>query len=624
LTELFLNNIYLALLLPLWIFLIIMVGRFFSVYVNKVIIYILSLVSSGFGALFCGLALLKFPVDKVLETSYPFIRINHFTIDCGLFIDRTSLIFASILFIVSFLVILFSISYTKNEKKNYRFYALINLFNFSMGSLFFSANLFQTYFFWEIAGVISYLLIGFEYDKLTKSLASKKVFIINRIGDTAFLGAIIVSSYLIYSYAPNKALATLSLMDLNAISTLVYAYTTTPWFEVVCTMFILGAIVKSAQFPFFTWLQDAMEAKLPVSALLHSSTLVAAGIYLTYRLLPFYELEPLLLKVISIIGILTAFICSISACAESHPKKVLAYSTSAQLGLIFYALGTLNIKAAISYFIAHAFIKATLFLTLPKDCEEWNFSKFILFLISGLSLSGLILSGMIAKEMISSNTGLSGTIIISILSFLTAFYIIRIALVLFNKNNIRKSIPNILECVSLLGLLGLNIIFYIYLHKVAQYKIAEPFWAALTAWIVVYILYIKNAFWKVPILYPLAINGFYLDRFYSNFLVCAYSKLTKVCNTVDTKVFGNYSILIFLSKSIVKFFSFIEENIMNGFIRFIVRTFKKLSVVYKKLQTGNLENYNTYAFIIITITIVSILISYLIIMYLGYIKGVIG
>jgi NADH-quinone oxidoreductase subunit L len=167
--------------------------------------------------------------------------------------------------------------------------------------------------FWEAVGVVSYLLIGFEYNKIAKSQASKKVFIINRIGDTAFLGAIIICSYFMYSYAPNKAFATLSLIDMNTISTLVYAYTSTPLFWLICLMFLLAALIKSAQFPFYNWLQDAMEAKLPVSALLHSSTLVASGVYLTLRLLPFLTLESRFLNILIIFGFLTAILCSISA-----------------------------------------------------------------------------------------------------------------------------------------------------------------------------------------------------------------------------------------------------------------------------------------------------------------------
>lgn len=616
--EIFLDNIYLALLLPLWIFLIIMVGRFFSVYVNKTIVHVLTLLSSFFGVLLCGGALWKLPSDKILETGFPFIKIEDFIINCGLHVDRTALIFAFVLFLVSFFVQMFSISYMDEEKKTYRFYALMNLFNFSMAGLFFSANLFQTYLFWEIVGVVSYLLIGFEYFKKEKSLASRKVFIINRVGDTALIAGIILSSYFIYSYAPNKALTTLSFIDMNTISTLVYAYASNPLFEIICGLFIISALVKSAQFPFYTWLQDAMEAKLPVSALLHSATLVAAGVFLTIRMLPFYTLEPVLLKIVAVFGLVTAFLCSFSACAQMHPKKTLAYSTSAQLGLVFFAIGVLNIRAGLALFVAHAFIKSLLFITLPKENEKWNYISFVIFLISALSLSGMLFSGMIAKEIITTNLGNIATICLSVLSFLTAFYIIRIALVVFDSNGAEKSKCKIMELIPFIGLLILNILFYIYLHKTSEYKIAEPFWAALTAWGVVYILYIKNAFWKVPILYSLSQNGFYLDKIYMNIFVKLYDIFTKICSWFDTKILGNYYIPVSCAKLGVKTSSFIEEKFMNGGVKFTTNMFKKLSLIDLRAQTGNIQKYNAYAFIIITLILTCLTLGYIaMLIYVG-------
>lgn len=616
--EIFLNNIYISLLLPFWIFLIIMLGRFFAVYVNKFIIYTLTLLSSAFGILLTAGALLKLPVDKILETSYPFIKINDLIIDCGLHVDKTALIFSFVLFTVSFLVQLFSISYMKNEKKAYKFYALMNLFNFSMVGLFFSPNLFQTYFFWELAGIVSYLLIAFEYNKEIKSKASKKVFLINRIGDTAFIGAIILSSYFMYSYAPNKALAMLSFTDMNVISTLVYAYASNPLFEIICGMFVIALVVKSAQFPFYTWLQDAMEAKLPVSALLHSATLVAAGVFLTLRLLPFYTLEPILLKGIAIIGVLTALMCSLSACAQTNPKKVLAYSTSAQLGLVFLAIGVLNIRAALALFVAHAFIKPLLFITLPDKEEKWNYLKFVVFLLCGLSLSGLILSGMVAKEMVIYGFALKGTVIVSVLSFLTAFYIIRIALVVFDEKGLEKTKPEILQLLAFIGLIILNLGLYVFLHKTSQYQVAESFWAALTAWVCVYILYVKNAFWKVPILYPITLNGFYIDRFYLLLSEKLYGGFAKLCDKIDLNILSNYKPILFFAKLGVNVSAFVEDKIMNGTINLVTKTFRKISLLDSRGQNGSIQNYNAYAFIIITVVITCLIFGYIaMLIYIG-------
>ena len=377
-TNIALDNIVLILLLPLWLFLIIMCGRFVSVYVNKGIIYILTLLGSLFGAIFCLYACIH--ISDQIEWVLPFIKINNFIIDFGLRIDKLSLIMGAVLFLVSFCVQLFSVSYMSEEKKNYRFFALLNLFNFSMASLLFSPNLFQMYVFWELVGIISYSLIGFNYNIEDKSIASKRVFIINRVGDTALISGIIFISYFMYNYSGNLSLTTLSFEDMTPISTLLYACTSPTIYNIIGALFIISAMVKSAQIPFHTWLQDAMKASLPVSALLHSATMVALGVYLISRLMPFFTLESHLLTFIIAIGILTAFICSIRAIDETEPKKLLAYSTSANLGFMFTTLGCQNVKIAIIFFIAHAFTKSALFLLLPKEKKQWSHFNFVLLI----------------------------------------------------------------------------------------------------------------------------------------------------------------------------------------------------------------------------------------------------
>ena len=209
-SDLVINNIALVILLPLWIFLIVMCGRFFAVYVNKNIIYMLTLISSFIGIVFSLVSLLS--INTTIEWSIPLIKIDNFVIPFGLRIDKLSLIFASVLFIISFLIQIFSVNYMKNNRKIYRFYALLNLFNFVMASLFFSPNMYQLYLFWEIAGVISYLLIGFEYNKAEKSISSKRVFLINKFGDTSLIGGLIITSALVSEYIHNNSLYALSLM----------------------------------------------------------------------------------------------------------------------------------------------------------------------------------------------------------------------------------------------------------------------------------------------------------------------------------------------------------------------------------------------------------------------------
>ena len=597
--DIILDNIYLILLLPLWIFLIIMSARFFAVYVNNRIIYTLTLLSSFFGVLLCSVSLIK--LTSTIEQSFPFIKIGNFVLDFGLHVDKLSLIIALVLFLVSFLVQMFSVSYMKDEPKQYRYYAYLNMFNFSMAGLIFSPNLFQMYFFWELVGVMSYLLIGFDYKNSVKSEASRRVFLTNRIGDTALLGGIIFSSYLMYNYSGNLSFAALSFEDMNAITTLILAYTDSPVFYLLCILFIIGAAVKSAQFPFYTWLQDAMEAKLPVSALLHSATMVAAGAYLLIRMLPLFTLEASVLQIIAWLGILTALICSILASIETHPKKVLAYSTSANFGLMFFAIGILNVKAALIFFVAHAFIKSMLFLSID---ENENFVNYITFLLGGLSLSGLIFSGVIAKEFlfVSINNPVF-SVIYCLTAFLTAFYIMRISLIMVQNKKLVNRI-NLAKYAPIAVLFLLNIVFYFAVRGKVAYKVAEPFWAALAGWAAVYFLYTKNLltkFDKTPKL---------LERFYNNVLAKIYEKFAIAMNFIDVKVFSNYKPLLIASKCGVKTAGWIEENIMNKSVTLTADLTKMLSKWGYKLQTKNIQSYNAYAFILVTIVVSLVIIAY--------------
>ena len=598
--EIILDNIYLILFLPFWIFLIIMGARIFSFYINNKVIYGLTLLASFLGVLLTSFSLANF--SSIIENSFPFIKISNFTLYCGIQADKLSLIVALVLFSISFIVEWFSIFYMQKEEKKYKFFAYLNMFKFSMAGLLFSPNLFQLYFFWELVGVMSYLLIGFDYKNNEKSEASRRVFLMNRFGDTCLIGGIIFSSYLMYNYSGNLSFATLSFVDMNAISTLISAYTSTPEFLGISLLFIIGAMVKSAQFPFYTWLQDAMEAKLPVSALLHSATMVVAGAFLIIRLVPIFSLNSNVMTFISYIGIITALVCSILASIETHPKKVLAYSTSANLGLIFLAIGIMNIKAAVIFLVAHALIKSLLFLTLDRN---ENYINYITFLLGGLSLSGLIFSGVISKEYLfmalENNQILS--VLYCIVAFLTAFYIIRIALVmvkdkeLINRHDFMRYFP-----IAILFLM--NILFYFISREKVDYKIAEPYWIALVGWVVVYILYIKNLLTKFSTTPKL------LENFYNNKLTKFYNNFAYGCRFVDDKIFSNYKPITNLAKYSVNFIGFIENKVMNGSVRLVSNTVRKLAILGAKLQSKNIQTYNAYAFIILTVVITLVIFAY--------------
>ena len=599
--NLILDNISLILLLPLWIFLIIMAGRYFAVYVNKNIIGFLTILASFLGIGVCALALKN--IQEPLEWIYPFIKINDFSIYCGLQIDKLSLTIAHLLFIISFAVQLFSISYMKDEKKYYKFFAFLNLFNFGMAFLLFSPNLFQLYVFWELIGVVSYLLIGFDYKNVMKSKASKRVFIMNRVGDTALISAIVLTSFYMYQYAQNKTFTCLFLQDFNAISTTLMAYTTEIGFYIICGLFVVATMVKSAQFPFYNWLLDAMEAKLPVSALLHSATLVASGVYLIIRLMPFLTLYDNLLKLMILIGFITAVICSILASIENNPKKVLAYSTSANLGLVFSALGLLNTKIALILLISHAFVKSMLFILLPKD--EINLSRinFVLFWVCSLTLSGILFSGLAGKEMFFAS--LQSFKYISVLflfiTFITAFYISRLAFLLYKKYKLTNT-ANLIEFISYIILLVSNFLIYFILR--GEYHIKEPFVAGIGGICLAILLYKNNYLEKI------AATPRILENIYNKVIPNIYAKISYLMSKIDNKVFANYKLFLSISKTLVRIFEWIEKNIMLESVTFISELSKSISCKDMILQSGNIQAYNAYAFIILTVITMLVVTSF--------------
>ncbi len=600
--NIILDNLSLILLLPLWIFLIIMIGRFFSIYVNKKVIYLVTLLSS-----FLGICTTAFSIANIEDTIvwlYPFIKINNFVLQFGLQVDKLSLIVAFALFVISFSVQLFSISYMKNEKKNYRFFAYLNLFNFSMAFLIFSPNLFQFYVFWELVGIVSYLLIGFDYKNIIKSDASKRVFLINRIGDVALLTGIIVTSYYMFTYA-NKTFATLSFEDFNAISTFLMAYTSTPVFYIICGTFITAAMVKSAQFPFYTWLQDAMEAKLPVSALLHSATMVIAGVYLIIRMMPFFTITPVLMNIIITIGILTALVCSILASIETNFKKILAYSTSANLGLMFLAIGTEQVKAALILLIAHAFIKSGLFISLPKEkkCSKINF---IFFIFGAICLSGILFAGIAPKEIIFANiNNFALSLLFMFVSFMTGFYIIRLGILIYKNSEIIKDC-NVVELLSFIILFCGNILIYSMFRQ--TYTLAEPYAAAIGGIAFALLLGKKNVIEKINQ------TPKFLEKFYNNLVPRVYDKISLWLSFIDNKILSNYKLILFISKLPIKIVDWIEINIMNKYVSFVSNISKDLSRHDMLLQNGNVQTYNAYAFIIVSVIIALMIIGYLVIL----------
>jgi NADH-quinone oxidoreductase subunit L len=291
------------------------------------------------------------------ETIYEWMVIGGLKMEIGLMVDGLTAMMMCVVTFVSLMVHLYTIGYMEEDEGYNRFFAYISLFTFSMLMLVMSNNMLQLFFGWEAVGLVSYLLIGFWYNKPTAIFANMKAFLVNRVGDFGFiLGIGLLVAYTgsfnyIEVFAKGNELAKL-------------AFPGTDWLlvTVICICLFVGAMGKSAQFPLHVWLPDSMEGPTPISALIHAATMVTAGIFMVARMSPLFELSDTALNFILVIGSITALFMGFMGIIQNDIKRVVAYSTLSQLGYMTVALGASAYAGAVFHLMTHAFFKALLFL----------------------------------------------------------------------------------------------------------------------------------------------------------------------------------------------------------------------------------------------------------------------
>ena len=385
----------------------------------------------------CGASLISFLSTIWLWTQYsgsaqvahwfPWIHSDALKINFSFLIDPLSLTMAAVITGVGFLIHIFSIEYMSHDSRIRTYFSYLNLFLFNMLVLVLSDNLVLLFVGWEGVGLCSYLLIGFWFTKKEKAEAGMKAFIVNRVGDAAFLASMFLFFVLFKSFDFS------SMQAEGADSTLLL------W---ACLLMLLGAAGKSAQLPLYVWLPSAMAGPTPVSALIHAATMVTAGIYLIIRTSELWLAHPWALDVVAVVGAATAILGAYLGCKAWDVKKVLAYSTVSQLGYMFLALGVGAFSSALFHLITHAFFKACLFLSAGSLIHGLNGEQdirkmgelrkkmpftFVSFLTGSLALMGLpFLSGFFSKDEILYHTFHEGHYILWSVALLaaglTAFY----------------------------------------------------------------------------------------------------------------------------------------------------------------------------------------------------------
>jgi len=393
----------------------------------------------------CALLVFNQTNDTKIIQLFTLLSLDDFVINASLQVDALSIWMTLIVTGVGTLIHVFSIGYMSHDKGFYKFFTYLNLFIFAMLLLILGSNYFVLFFGWEGVGICSYLLIGFHYSDAEKgianSIAARKAFIMNRIGDAGLL----IGLFLILAQFHTlefTAIAEKIAVDPSLINGSIIGIT-------ICLF--IAATGKSAQIPLFTWLPDAMAGPTPVSALIHAATMVTAGIYLVVRSNFLFELAPLTKDIILWIGFATSMVAAFIAMRQNDIKKVLAYSTVSQLGLMFVALGMGAYTVAIFHVTTHAFFKALLFLgsgsVIHAMSDEQDIRLMgglrkklpithLTFLIGTLAIAGFpLLSGFYSKDEIlghalEQSPILYGTLMISVA--LTAAYMFRLYFLVFH------------------------------------------------------------------------------------------------------------------------------------------------------------------------------------------------
>jgi NADH-quinone oxidoreductase subunit L len=291
------------------------------------------------------------------ETLYTWMVVGSLKMEVGFLVDGLTAMMMCVVTFVSLMVHLYTVGYMEEDEGYNRFFAYISLFTFSMLMLVMSNNLLQLFFGWEAVGLVSYLLIGFWFNKPTAIFANMKAFLVNRVGDFGF----ILGIGLIVAFA-----GTLNYTEVFAKAPELAAmgFPGTDWMlvTVICIGLFIGAMGKSAQFPLHVWLPDSMEGPTPISALIHAATMVTAGIFMVARMSPLFELSDTALNFILAIGAITALFMGFLGIIQNDIKRVVAYSTLSQLGYMTVALGASAYSVAVFHLMTHAFFKALLFL----------------------------------------------------------------------------------------------------------------------------------------------------------------------------------------------------------------------------------------------------------------------
>ena len=542
----------------------------------------------------------------------------------GFLVDPIAAVMLLVVTVIGSLITLYSIGYMRNDPRYSRFFAYLSLFTASMALLVLADHFLLLFVGWELVGLCSYLLISFWFEKPAAANAGKKAFITTRIGDTGFL----LGLFLLFATT-----GTLRFSDLPAM-----AAHPSPWIGAAALLIFCGAVGKSAQFPLHVWLPDAMEGPTPVSALIHAATMVAAGVYLVARTFVLFEAHPGALAVIGAIGAITALGAATIAVTQTDIKRILAYSTISQLGVMMLGLGAGSMVAGLFHLVTHACFKALLFLgagsvihgTGEQDVQQLGGLRttmpatFWTFLVATLAISGIPpFAGFWSKDEILMVAWDHGHPILfltgALTGGLTAFYMFRLLYLTFtgathgahppHESPAVMTVPLAVLAIAsaLAGLPGSPWGHHAFQRFLGEGHLPMPNLMLMAVCIGIALLGIAAATWRYLLNRPLlprparaaaaplvalARQKYYLDELYDRWLVQPVLRLTQRVLRFDQGVIDgavNLAGVGTLAFSRVK--SWIDATLVDGAVNGTAAVVGGIGAAARRLQTGWVQQY---------------------------------
>jgi NADH-quinone oxidoreductase subunit L len=545
------------------------------------------------------------------------------SIRADIMLSNESVLMLTVVALISFLVHVYSIAYIAGDTHVRKYFAMLGFFTFAMQGIVLADNLLLLFVFWELVGFSSYMLIGHWHERPAAARAASKAFLMNRIGDAGLLVGLLIIWANTGSLNLNDILVHGSIAD---------------WQTIASLCIFCGVIGKSAQFPLFTWLPDAMEGPTPVSALIHAATMVTAGVYLLIRTFPLFT--DISLHVIAVTGLITGILGALCAVFQNDLKRILAYSTISQLGIMMMAIGLGSPSAALLHLVTHAFFKACLFLSagsviyavhLAQHQSDVGFdvqdirnlgglknkipNTYYCFLISAASLAGVpFFSGFLSKDAILSaawhnQSSFSWLLLVGLLVifFLSAVYVARmVALTFWGKSKIRSLLhvnesPVVMRA-PMIVLAFLSLWFVVSWNPLdfSGWLLANT--AISHSWIVVCISLVVLVF-GVFVGYWIFRNGknqtaqffthnFYVDWFYERTVVRITHSFSSAADYIDRRVIDRViHAAAYAQVTTAHIFGWIDRAFIDGIVNAVAGLARTIGSITRSFQGGNIQLY---------------------------------